>query len=266
MSDRIMCRWLFIMPGDDRILCMLNMLAECAHSGNAAVCTIADQQAYDADVQMHISEIYPAISGEGTSTGKICTIVRTVGCGLRCNYCDTQYAYEGGTYVALKDVVDAVLKFGMPTVLFTGGEPLMDTQAASHFLRAMLEHHMVTYVETNGSVDIWPFKVLARMVMDIKTPSSGMHEKMHWDNLNYIGPNDEVKFVVADEADYLYAMRIITEHGLLNTTPNIFISPAWSEDPKFVQLLSQWMVRDVCGARLMLQQHKYIWGPDTRSV
>lgn len=180
--------------------------------------------------------------------------------------CDSVYAYEGGKLVALKDVVAAVLKFGIRTVLFTGGEPLLHEQPAAHFLRAMLDQQIVTYVETNGSINIWPFKVLSRIVMDIKTPSSGMHEKMYWDNLNYLGPNDEIKFVVADERDYKYTTTLIAERRLLNITPNVFISPAWSEDKGFVQALSQWMVRDVSGARLMLQQHKYIWGPSTRSV
>ncbi len=266
MINRSTCNWLFILPGDDQLLCMLSMLTECPHSGDITICSIAEQKAYDPDIQLPISEIYPAISGEGTSTGKICTIVRLTGCNLRCQYCDTVYAYEDDKSVALKDVIAAVLKFGMRTVLFTGGEPLLHEQPASHFLRAMLEHKIITYVETNGSINIWPFKVLSRIVMDIKTPSSTMHEQMYWDNLKYLGVNDEIKFVVADENDYNYATTLMTERRLLDITPNVFISPAWSEDKEFVQILSQWMIRDISGARLMLQQHKYIWGPSTRSV
>lgn len=265
MSSKQTCRWLFVSPQGE-LLCMLNSLTECPHNGNAEACSIAEYSEYDPSVQMQIREIYPAISGEGMSTGMVCTIVRTVGCNLRCKYCDTKYAYEGGEQVALKDVVAAVLKYGIRNVLFTGGEPLLHERLAVNFLRAMMENEITTYVETNGSVNIWPFKMLAHIVMDIKTPSSGMHEKMYWDNLNYLGPTDEVKFVVANREDYIYMQQVIKERNLFDTTSNIFVSPAWSEEPKFFQDLSQWMIQDRSKVRLMLQQHKVIWGTTKRGV
>jgi 7-carboxy-7-deazaguanine synthase len=215
---------------------------------------------------MKICEIYPAISGEGSSTGRVCTIVRTVGCNLRCLYCDSQYAYEGGTEIATKDVLDVILKYGIKTVLFTGGEPLLEEKIASNFLRAMLENQIVTYVETNGSIDIRPFKLLAHMVMDVKTPSSGMHEKMEWNNMSYIGPMDEIKFVVSNREDYDYAKQVVEKYKLFNSTSNIFVSPVWTDDKKFFQELSSWMIQDRSEARLMVQQHKVIWGSVKRSV
>lgn len=259
------CQWLFTTP-ERVLLCTLNALAECVYHGDAKACPIAEDREYNPDIKMWVSEIYPAISGEGLSTGAVCTIVRTVGCNLRCKYCDSQYAYEGGEQVTLGDVVAAVLKFGIRKVLFTGGEPLLNEQVATNFLRAMMKHEIVVYIETNGSVNIWPCKMLGHIVMDIKTPSSGMHEKMHWDNLTYLGPTDEVKFVVSDQEDYSYARQVIMERGLSNITSNIFISPAWSGDVKFYQNLSQWMIRDRSEARLMLQQHKVIWGATRRGV
>jgi len=257
--------WVLAVPEGD-LLCTLANFAPCPLRGDDSTCSITEQEEYDPDTPMQISEVYPAISGEGTSTGVVCTIVRTVGCNLRCKYCDSVYAYEGGEQVPLKDVVDAVQKFGLQTVLFTGGEPLLHEQTAIHFLRAMLAARITTYIETNGSVSIWPFKLLGHIVMDIKTPSSGMHEKMLWNNLNYLGPTDEIKFVVADADDYEYTRQVIKERPLFDITQNIFISPTWSESTEFFQELSRWMIRDRSGARLMLQQHKCIWGPEKRSV
>jgi len=237
--------------------------------GDREKCPFTDFSAYDPELEMHISEIYPAISGEGATAGTVCTIVRTVGCNLRCSYCDTQYAYEGGDIVSTQDILDAVLKFGINSVLFTGGEPLLDEQVASNFLRALLENEIPVVVETNGSIDIRPFCPLAHIVLDIKTPSSGMSDKMFWDNIQYIGFGDEVKFVVADREDYEYSKRVVEEHQLAKRTHNIFISPVWpvdTGDMTFVRNLSDWMVADRSPVRLSLQQHKQIWGPRERGV
>jgi len=258
------CRWAITTP-EGRLDCLLSALTVCTYEADSEKCPYEDYKPYDPNVMMCISEIYPAISGEGSSTGQVCTIVRTTSCNLRCSFCDTTYAYEGGEEVSVKNVLGAVLKYGIGTVLFTGGEPLLNEESASSFLRAMLENEIITYVETNGSIDIRPFKLLAHIVMDVKTPSSGMHEKMNWDNMAYLGPTDEVKFVVANEDDYLYAREIITKYNLLLTS-NVFISPVWLEDRKFSQDLSNWMIRDRSAARLMLQQHKCIWGPKRRGV
>jgi 7-carboxy-7-deazaguanine synthase len=135
-----------------------------------------------------------------------------------------------------------------------------------------LECEIEAFVETNGAVSIAPFKLLAHMVMDIKCPSSGMHEKMDWSNVAMIGPRDDVKFVIADEEDYEYAMRVISERRLMERTANVFLSPVWrihelaDGGVEFFQQLSQWMIRDRCPAKLSLQQHKVIWGPVKRGV
>lgn len=258
------CRWMLVSPGGIR--CLLSSLDSCEYITDVDKCPYQSYEGYNPDVVMSISEIYPAISGEGLSTGRVCTIVRTVGCNLRCNFCDSKYTYDGGNKVTVKDVASVVSKFGIKTVLLTGGEPLLDEKGASNFLRAMLENQITVYVETNGSIDVRPFKLLAHLVMDIKTPSSGMHDKMNWDNVSYIGSTDEIKFVVSDEEDYSYVQQVVEKYKLLDVTPNIFISPAWSDDRKFFQDLSQWMIRDKSEACLMLQQHKCIWGPTRRGV
>lgn len=245
------------------IKCGLDVIENCA--ADTETCPLGKNFiSYDPDLPMFISEIHPAISGEGGSQGTVCTIVRVTGCNLRCKYCDSVYAYEGGDQVSTSDVVGAVLKYGIKTVLFTGGEPLLDKAVALNFLQAMFENQIKVYVETNGAIDIGPFMPLATIVMDIKCPSSGMYDRTVWDNIRYLKLDDEIKFVVADRADYDYAKSIIEEYKLENR--NVFISPVWGDNVQFFQDLANWMVADRLPARLSMQQHKVIWGPVRRGV
>jgi 7-carboxy-7-deazaguanine synthase len=264
MMAETICPW--AISEKEQLKCIISLMSDCPFAGDNVKCDILQFAPYDKEVEMDIVEIYPAISGEGASTGKVCVIVRTAGCNLRCSYCDTTYAYEGGIKRKTQDVVDEVLSYGINTVLFTGGEPLLNRQIASNFLRAMLEYNIDVYVETNGSVDVRGVKLLAHIVLDVKTPSSGMHEHMYWRNLGVIGNQDEVKFVLSDRADYEYAKKIIEEYRLPNKTPYIFFSPVWKDDMSFVKELAGWMINDKVVARLMLQQHKVIYGKDIRSV
>lgn len=259
------CPWALTYT-DGSYECVMDLGKPKRCEGDREKCPFGDFSAYDPDLEMHISEIYPAISGEGATAGTVCTIIRTVGCNLRCSYCDTTYAYEGGDIVSTKDILDAVLKFGIHTVLFTGGEPLLNKQVASNFLRALFENEISAFVETNGSIDIRPFIPLAHMVLDIKCPSSGMSDKMFWDNIQYIGFDDEIKFVISNAEDYEFAKGIIEKQQLIKRTQHIFMSPAWSDDKSFFQELSNWLVVDRSPAKLSIQQHKVIWGPKERGV
>jgi len=245
------------------IKCGLEVIENCA--ADAEACPLGENFiSYNPDLPMYISEIYPAISGEGGSQGAVCTIIRVTGCNLRCKYCDSKYAYEGGDQISTSAVVDAVLKYGVKTVLFTGGEPLLDRTVALNFLQAMFENEIKAYVETNGSIDIGPFMPLATIVMDVKCPSSEMHDRTVWDNIKYLKIDDEVKFVVADRVDYEYAKSVMEKYDLANR--NVFISPVWGDDRKFFQDLADWMVADRSSARLSIQQHKEIWGATRRGV
>lgn len=258
------CPWALLI-GDSRkcIRSAFDVIENC--EGVMESCPLGqDFISYNPDLPMYISEIYPAISGEGGSQGTVCTIVRVTGCNLRCNYCDTTYAYEGGDCVATKDVLSAILKFGIRTVLFTGGEPLLDSAVASNFLQALFENEIKGYVETNGATDIRYAASLATIVMDIKCPSSGMHDRTLWDNLRYLKIDDEIKFVVADWDDYEYTIRVMEEHDLEGR--NVFISPAWTEDRQYFRDLADRMVADRSSARLSIQQHKEIWGATKRGV
>jgi len=262
--EKSLCGW--VLQEDNELKCVIDMLQSCPYAGDNTTCEFIYSSPYDKSMLMNVCEIYPAISGEGTSTGVVCVIVRLVGCNLRCDFCDSKYSYEGGTQRTIQDVVDEILGYNIPTVLFTGGEPLLDPIIASNFLRAMMEVGITVYVETNGSVDIRCARALSHIVMDVKTPSSGMHGHMYIRNLGMIGMADEIKFVVADREDYEYAKGIIAEYQLITCTPNIYISPTWRDDKTFFQELSNWMIEDKSSAKLMLQQHKVIWDKNKRGV
>lgn len=238
--------------------------------GDLDSCPIVGTPSYNSDLKVRISEIYPAISGEGASQGRACTIVRLVGCNLRCSFCDSKYAYEGGDEISLRGILDMISKIGIDTVLLTGGEPLLDAEIASNLLRAFLEKQLTVYVETNGAISIRSFAPMANIVMDIKCPGSGMHERTLWSNLEYISYNDEIKFVVSDRRDYEYAVAAIEEHQIFKRTLNVFMSPVWHQDSvvrsALFQELSNWMVADRSRARLTLQQHKVIWPAAMRGV
>jgi len=211
---------------------------------------------------MKINEIYNAISGEGATAGRVCTIVRVSGCNLRCSYCDTTYAYDAGIEMSTSVILDHI---EMDDVLYTGGEPLYLKDAALNFLKALQVKRKRVFVETNGSIDIRPFTGFAHLVMDIKTPSSKMHKAMLFENIKFLDSMDEIKFVVADKLDYDYANRIVQMHNALSYTKNIYISPAWG-NIEFIQELSKWMIADKSNMLLSLQQHKIIWPPEKRGV
>ena len=265
MSENVtLCSWC-LMPINSDPICMVTSKG-CPYIGDMSKCDIKSTP-YDPDMEMNISEMYPAISGEGTSAGMVCTIIRTVGCNLRCNFCDSKYSYSGGDKITVKNVVETVLKYGIDTVLFTGGEPLLNQKQSLAFLRAMLHHNIKVFVETNGTVDIAPFKLLATMVMDVKCPSSGMHDKLLVSNFEYIGPFDELKFVIGDYNDYEYTKHIVDTYNLFNKTTSIYVSPIWGDNfTEFVQQLSDWLVKDRSHLKLMIQQHKVIWGAIKRGV
>jgi len=246
-------------------VCARNPLLSC--DGKLDTCQVGEPVPYDPDVKLHVSEIYPAISGEGASTGMTCAIVRLVGCNHKCTYCDSKYAYEGGESLTVAEIIKKLNAIDIKTILLTGGEPLLQKDGVLSLLRAFIEHKFITYVETNGSIDIRPFKWSAHLVMDVKCPSSGMVSRNYLKNLDNITSGDEVKFVIGTREDYDYANSIIREYDLLRKTPNIWISPIWSSDDKtFMQNLSNWMIEGKSTVRLMLQQHKVIWDANKRGV
>ena len=211
---------------------------------------------------MRISEIYRSIQGETQYAGLPCTLVRTTGCDLRCGYCDSAFAFTGGRDMSLAEIVAEVERLGAPLVLLTGGEPMLQAEIGD-LARRLLSGGYRVMIETSGAhpLDDLPADVVR--VVDVKTPGSGESARMRLEVLDRLGPRDAVKFVICDEADYLWSADIIRGRALSERT-EVLLSPAHGQvDPKD---LVAWMLRDRLGARLNLQLHKYIWPADARGV
>ena len=211
---------------------------------------------------MKVCEIFASIQGESTYAGLPCVFVRLTGCNLRCFYCDTTYAYEEGREMSEDEVLESVSSYGINLVEVTGGEPLLQEEAFSLISR-LCDSGFSVLVETNGSMSIKDVDKRAIIIMDIKTPKSGMVDKMDLSNLQYLKADDELKFVVADREDYEWVRDFMNSHQLSGRC-TILMSPAYG----MLQpgSLAQWIINDKLPVRLNLQLHKYIYGPEERGV
>jgi 7-carboxy-7-deazaguanine synthase len=210
-----------------------------------------------------VHEIFHSIQGESTRAGLPCTFVRLTGCPLRCGYCDTEYAFHEGVPMTVDEIERRVASH-LPCrfVTVTGGEPL-----AQEEVHALLSHlagrGYDVQLETSGAIDIMPVDRRVRVILDVKTPGSGMSARMNWSNLERLKAGDEVKFVLTGEPDYVWARETLARRPLPEGVA-VLLSPAHGVlDPRD---LASWMTRDGLSARLQLQIHKYIWGPDCRGV
>ena len=209
-----------------------------------------------------ICEIFKSIQGESSFVGLPCAFVRLSGCNLNCTYCDTFYAKYEGYELDLSQIVDTVKTLGVRLVEITGGEPLI--QKETPLLAEMLSREgYLVLVETNGSLDISVLPEEVVRIMDIKCPSSGESHSNLWENLDFIRPGDEIKFVVCDRLDYEWAGKVILKElaGLSNT---VLISPVYGQLAP--RELAQWILEDNLEVRLQVQVHKYIWSPHARGV
>jgi len=211
---------------------------------------------------MRITEIYTSIQGETQYAGLPCTLVRTTGCDLRCGYCDSAFAFHGGTDMTLDQIMAEVSRLGAPLVLLTGGEPMLQRDLPELAARLLGNGYRVM-IETSGAhpLDALPDGVVR--VIDVKTPGSGESGRNRPELLRGLRPGDAVKFVLLDETDYRWAAEVIRKHELGGRT-EVLLSPVHGRlDPKD---LVAWMLRDRLPARLNLQLHKYIWDAEARRV
>ncbi len=214
------------------------------------------------ETRIRVTEIFHSIQGESTQIGRRCSFVRLTGCNLRCVWCDTAYAFEGGEEMTVEAVVDRVGALGSRLVLVTGGEPL--SQRGVHdLMEALLERDHEVMIETGGSLDIGPIDPRVRIVMDLKCPGSGMAHRNRWENLSQLKPSDEIKFVIADRADYEWARRTLEERQLPRRC-SVLLSPVHGEMD--LRRLAEWILEDRLEVRLQLQLHKEIWPTDLRGV
>jgi 7-carboxy-7-deazaguanine synthase len=210
---------------------------------------------------LRVTEIFHSIQGESTHAGRPCVFVRLAGCNLRCRWCDSEYTFTGGEKMSIDDVIAGVKSYGCELVEITGGEPLAQKEAFDLIAR-LCDEGLEVLIETSGSIDIEPVDRRAKIILDVKCPGSGEAEKNHWRNLETLRPHDEIKFVLADRADYEWARSIIAQHNLTGRT--ILFSPVWGELD--LKTLAEMMLADRVPARLQTQLHKHIWGADVKGV
>lgn len=209
-----------------------------------------------------VCETFYSLLGESTLAGAPAFFIRLTGCNLRCRYCDTWYAYDGGEELTVPALVQAARAQPTRLVLVTGGEPLLQADTLP-LLCGLADSGFTVLLETNGSLPIAPVDRRVRRIVDVKCPGSGMAVHNDWNNLALLTPRDEVKFVVSEEADFAWALEIIRQNQLLDRAP-VLISPVFGQVP--AQEAANWILTSRLPLRLNLQLHKYIWGPETRGV
>ena len=211
---------------------------------------------------IRLGEIYLSIQGESTFAGRPCVLVRTTGCPLRCAWCDSAFAFEGGEDLAIDEIVRRVQAYGVPLVEVTGGEPLAQTGTLA-LLTRLADQGFTVLLETGGSLDIAPVDPRVHVILDVKCPDSGMSDRMHRENLARLETGDEVKFVVASRRDFEFARDVVFEHGLAERCEVLF-SPAFDRMDR--RVLADWVIEERLPVRFQLQMHKFIWPPDMRGV
>ena len=217
---------------------------------------------------LRISEIFHSIQGESTWAGTPCTFVRVTGCPLRCTWCDTTYAFQGGTRMSFAQILEAVASFPTRIVEVTGGEPLAHPGSFA-LTDELLKEGYTVLVETSGAFDISSLDQRVHKIMDLKCPGSEESEKNRYENLEHLTGRDEIKFVLQDREDYDWAKSAIQQYELEQrvedgTLRAILVSPVWGKID--LQELSQWILEDGLQVRFQLQVHKLIWGPEATGV
>jgi len=213
---------------------------------------------------LRVTEIFRSIQGESTHAGRPCTFVRLTGCPMRCVWCDSEYTFSGGEHFSIEEVMTRVRDFGCRLVEVTGGEPLAQKEAFP-LITQLCDEGFEVLIETGGFFSTEKVDPRAKIILDIKCPASGEEPRNHWPNLKRLRPElDEIKFVVANRADWEFARSTIERYDLTRCAKAVLISPAWGEID--LKELADWIAESGLEIRMQLQLHKYIWGPDARGV
>ena len=204
---------------------------------------------------MMINEIFYSIQGEGILIGIPTIFIRTTGCNLRCNWCDTKYAYDEGEEMTIEDIITKVKEYPVSNVCLTGGEPLLQKETPALIQRLSDEGYFIC-LETNGSKSVQELPCLDSLLisMDVKCPSSGMQDKIDMSNIELLGPNDQLKFIIENKEDYEYAKRVIEEQK-----PNCSIIMTQVGGTELSEL-AEWVLKDGLNVMVLPQLHKLIWG------
>jgi 7-carboxy-7-deazaguanine synthase len=227
---------------------------------------------------MQITEIYKSLQGESTYAGLPCVFVRLTGCNLRCTWCDSEYTFHGGRKMTSEQVMDEVSRLSpnRGLVEITGGEPMLQERDLLPLMRQLLEAGYRVLLETSGERPLQRVPPGIIKIVDVKCPDSGEADTFHIENLETLGPQDEVKFVLSGRPDYEFARDFTQRHRLADLVNAVLFSPAFRKGATGArdsshcllnpQELAEWMLADNVPARLGLQLHKFIWDPALKGV
>jgi len=211
---------------------------------------------------LKINEIFYSIQGESTYAGERCVFVRLTGCNLRCTYCDTEYAFYDGIELSIDSIIETIKSFNCNLVEITGGEPLMQSEVHD-LMTKLCDANFTVLLETSGSLSIEKVDKRVINIMDFKTPSSKMDKKNHFQNVDFLKFNDEVKFVIGSQEDYIWAKNTIIKYNLDKKVKVLFSSVFGIIEH---EELVKWILEDRLNVRYQLQMHKYIWHPNKIGV
>ena len=211
---------------------------------------------------LKVNEIYYSIQGESSKSGLPCVFVRLSYCNLRCTYCDTEYAFYEGEEKSIEEIINEVKKYNCKLVEVTGGEPLVQKECLD-LMKRLCDEGFDVMLETAGSLSIKDIDDRVQIIMDLKCPSSKMEKKNLYENINFLKPADELKFVIGNREDYDWSKEIISRYDLQSKCKILFSVVFDELEP--VSLVN-WIIEDKLDVRYQLQMHKFIWHPETKGV
>ena len=206
---------------------------------------------------LRITEIFLSLQGEANTVGRPTIFVRLTGCPLRCQYCDSEYAFSGGTTMDLDAILAKVDELGVPHVTVTGGEPLAQPNVIA-LMQCLVDAGKAVSLETSGALNVADVPADVVKVLDLKTPGSNESHRNLWENLSHLNAQDQIKFVLCSRADYDWARMRCDEHSLYERVADVLFSPSHHELAP--RELADWIVADRLPVRMQMQMHKLLWG------
>jgi len=213
-------------------------------------------------MKLKINEIYYSVQGESSFSGLPCIFIRLTYCNLRCSYCDTEYAFYDGKDMTISQIIKKIESFNCDLIEITGGEPLLQN-GCIELIEKLQSINKKILIETGGSLPIKNIPQKTHIILDLKCPSSNMEKKNYWDNINYLKPIDEVKFVIGDKNDYNWAKRKIKKYKLIDKC-SVLMSPTYNKIE--AKKITKWILKDNLDVRFQIQLHKIIWEDSEKGV
>lgn len=212
-----------------------------------------------AERRIKLTELFLSLQGESLSSGSPTVFIRFTGCPLRCSYCDTAYAFDGGAYRDQSDIVAETLDYGVRHVTVTGGEPLAQKEPCLSLLTKLCNEGLIVSLETGGEREVSAVDHRVIKVMDYKTPGSGEEHRNRYENIAFLNPQDQIKFVICDRRDYEWTKALIKTRNLQQVC-HLLLSPSYGQlSPK---ILAEWVLEDRLPVQMQIQLHKLLWGEE----